>query len=193
MGDELGCLIQVGSPGPGVCVSVCETDLSCAPSEGVVGVCDIGLVGDGFCEYGCGGADNDGKGPCPTNMECRNFGLSLAPTWQCAYAVGGGKKTQPLYDRCDPAHGPGDCQGQAVCAHPSSNVSSVQFPSGYCSPQCTQAADCVAPGGAAAEGSCYEGQCRFTCEGGEDCPTGMSCFDISPLTTLPVKRCLYVD
>ncbi|HEY6878681.1 MAG TPA: hypothetical protein VI299_11715 [Polyangiales bacterium] len=193
IGDNLACFRPLTAPGPGVCLSKCTNDMECAPIEGVNGVCrTLPITGD-VCQYPCGGGGGAAKGVCPTDMVCHNFGTEiLIPDWQCSYPAESGKKSEPLYGRCKMDHGPGDCAGSNLCTHPTANLSSAQFPYGYCSPECMQDSDCVAPGGASAKGSCFLNQCRLECDNGETCPTGMNCFNIGPLGA-QVKRCLYVD
>ncbi|MET0284604.1 MAG: hypothetical protein ABW352_09050 [Polyangiales bacterium] len=196
-GDDLKCMLPAGSAIPGFCVDDCSTDADCAAIDGVKGVCNA-IIGEGLCQYPCGGAQNDGKGACPDDMVCENFAVgvqgALFPEWRCRYPAGGGKKTEQPWSQCDPLHWNGDCEGLNICHQPALSLASAALPHGYCGSTCTQDTDCKGPEGNTSQAVCWFGSCELNCGvPGGNCPTGMNCMDIDPTIAVATMRCIYID
>jgi hypothetical protein len=193
--DDLVCYMPRGVI-PGTCVDDCNQDSDCPAAAGVPSVCNDFT---NECEFDCAGSDGEGKGACPPDMVCADVGSGgvFAPeVWRCRYPAGGGKRTAPLYERCDPEHDNGDCAGTNVCHQPALNASSAFAPNGYCTTSCEEDTECPLPSGAVANPVCgWTGACEFDCAvAGEKCPgTGMSCRDIDNLPLTETLRCIYLD
>jgi hypothetical protein len=197
MGDDLKCLLPTGTAIPGFCVDDCSSDADCAAIDGVKGVCNA-LIGEGLCQYPCGGEQNDGKGTCPADMQCTNFAVgvqgALFPEWRCRYPEGGGKKTEKAWSQCDPTHLDGDCEGLNICHQPALSLASAVLPHGYCGSACTQDSDCKAPEGNKSQPVCWFGSCELNCGvPGGNCPDDMNCMDIDPTIAVATMRCIYID
>jgi hypothetical protein len=199
-GDDLKCLLPAGSAIPGICVDDCDTSMDCKAIDENKGTCSNGDIEftPGLCEYPCGGPKNDGKGKCPEDMVCENFSSNfLLPDWQCRYPAGGGKKTEKPFTKCETAHEGGDCEGLSWCWQPSLSLSSAVLPHGYCSPICTNDADCKgADEGTTAKAVCniLRGRCEYDCGvTGARCPLGMNCWEIESTAVLRVQRCIFID
>jgi hypothetical protein len=200
--DDLTCQMT-GTSVPGICVDDCRSATDCEELDGVKGTCAGGTpFTDGQCVYGCAGPKNDGKGKCPEDMVCFNAStIPLVPDWRCRYPEWGGKKTQKAWDKCVPAHGPGDCEGLSSCVFLAGDVSSALAAHGYCSPGCTKDADCKVGEDTTGIPRCVPlaggiGQCIITCDNpGARCPQGMNCDDIDTVASQSRfgLACVYFD
>ena len=177
----------------GFCTDACEPDdpfaanAICPPILNQVATCSP----EGECRIDCTGG-GDGKGKCPSGMECRDLDSSeMGVAFRCVYTVGTGRGAKKLWEECNPARGSADCAAPDVCAP----FGSGQNRRGFCAAPCTMDQECMAmaPAGATARPFCSESleACSLDCTGGATCPKGMQCIDTSPGDQV-TERCRYV-